>query len=143
MKIRQISVFLENRKGRLYSLCCLLGEKGINIRALNIAETTDFGIIRMVVDKTDEAYTLLKENSFVASIAETVAVEVEDKPGGLAEVLKVISESDVNVEYMYGFLEKRSDKAMLVFRFDDVDNAVKLMQEKGISVVSSSEIQEL
>jgi hypothetical protein len=143
MKITQISVFLENRKGRLSDVCSLLGDNGINIRALTIAETESFGVLRIVVDKSDEAVKLLRDHQFVANFTDVVAVEVSDQPGGLASVLKVLSENDVNIEYMYGFVEKFSDKALLVFRFEDTDAAQTILAGHNIPVVASKDIEGL
>jgi hypothetical protein len=143
MKLTQISVFLENRKGRLYDVCSLLGKNKINIRALTIAETEKFGVLRIVVDKPDKAMQVLKKNNFVANITDIVAVEVEDKPGGLAAILKILSSHNINLEYMYGFVEKTSDKALLVFRFDDPDKAIAVFKKNKIKVVGSKEIKEL
>ena len=135
MKLTQISIFLENRKGRLYEVCSLLGKNKINIRALTVAESEEFGILRIVVDKPQEAAQILKKNGFVASFTDIVAVEVADKPGGLAQILKLFSLSNINVEYMYGFVEKQSDKALLVFRFDEPDKAIKLLKRGNIKVI--------
>ncbi len=143
MKITQISVFLENRKGRLYDVCSLLGRNSINIRALTIAETESFGVLRIVVDKSDAAVKLLRDNGFVANFTDVVAVEVPDTPGGLAEVLKMFADNNVNVEYMYGFVEKHSDKALLVFRFENTDAAQKVLAQGSISVVTKKEIEGL
>lgn len=128
MQVKQISVFLENRKGRLCEVCELLGSNNINIRALTIAETESFGVMRTVVDKPDEAVELLSKNGFTANLTDVVAVEVDDMPGGLATVLKAFVDADINVEYMYGFTDKPADKAMMVFRFDDTDRARKLIE---------------
>lgn len=143
MKLTQISIFLENRKGRLYEVCSLLGKSKINIRALTVAESEEFGILRIVVDKPAIAAAALKKNGFVASLTDIVAVEVDDKPGGLSNILRVFSQSNVNVEYMYGFVEKKSDKALLVFRFDEPDKAIELLRKKKIKVVGSKEIGDL
>jgi len=143
MKLTQISIFLENRKGRLYEVCELLGKNDINIRALTIAETPEFGILRIVVDKPQKAIDALKKGGFVASLTDIVAVEVSDEPGGLAAILKIFSVNNVNVEYMYGFVERTSEKALLVFRFDDPDRAIKLLKKKKIRIVGSDEIRSL
>ena len=143
MKITQISVFLENRKGRLYEVCSLLGGNEINIRALTVAETESFGVLRIVVDKSDAAIKILRDNGLVANFTDVVAVEVGDRPGGLASVLKIFSENDVNVEYMYGFVEKFSDKALLVFRFEDPDLAQEILAKHSISIVTAKEIEGL
>lgn len=143
MKITQISVFLENRKGRLAEICSLLGTAGINIRALTIAETETFGVLRMVVDKPAEAIELFRKNNVTANQTQVVAVEVPDQPGGLAQVLDTLKDNDVNVEYMYGFVEKHSDNALLVFRFDNPEQAHEVLVESGLSVVDEKDIQGL
>jgi hypothetical protein len=143
MKITQISVFLENRKGRLYDVCSLLGRNDVNIRALTIAETESFGVLRIVVDKSDFAIKLLRENQFVANFTDVVAIEVPDKPGGLASILKILAENDVNIEYMYGFVEKFSDKALLVMRFEDTDFAQQILAKNNIRAVAEKDIQGL
>lgn len=143
MKIKQISVFLENRKGRLYEVCSMLGQAGINIRALTIAETESFGVLRMVVDNPAGAVELFRKNGITANQTDVVAAEVPDKPGGLAEVLKVLSDKDVNVEYMYGFVEKHSENALLVFRFDNPERAAQVLREHGLKVVDEKGIQGL
>jgi hypothetical protein len=143
MKITQISIFLENRKGRLYDVCSLLGRSDVNIRALTIAETESFGVLRIVVDKSDLAIKLLRDNHFVANFTDVVAIEVPDQPGGLASILKIFADNDVNIEYMYGFVEKFSDKALLVMRFEDTDFAQQILAKHNIHVVAEKDIQGL
>ena len=143
MKLTQISVFLENKKGRLLEVCSLLGEGGINIRALTIAESEGYGVLRMVVNKPEEAMRLLKGKAFVANLTDIVAVQVEDKPGGLAKILKIINDRDINVEYMYGFVEKFSDRALMVFRFEDADGAIAALTENKVKVVSKEDVVNL
>jgi len=143
MKISQISVFLENKKGRLYEVCRLFGENGINIRALTIAENDEFGILRMVVNDPEKAIKVLKDNGIVAKQTEIIAVEVEDKPGGLAGILKALEDSNVNVEYMYGFVEKHTDKALMVFRFDNIDEAIKVLTKNNIKIVAKNDVIKL
>lgn len=143
MKITQISVFLENKKGRLYDVCSLLGKNGVNIYALTIAETETFGVLRLIVDKSELAVKTIKQNNFVANITEVVAVEVDDQPGGLAAVLKILVDNDISIEYMYGFVEKFSDKAILVFRFEDTDKAQKALIAGGVKIVTKKEIEDI
>jgi hypothetical protein len=143
MKIKQISVFLENRKGRLYDICSMLGQGGINIRALTIAETETFGVLRMVVDKPEAAMELFRKHSITANQTDVVAVEVPDSPGGLARVLQVLTDSDLNVEYMYGFVEKFSENALLVFRIDDDEKAQNILKVNGINVIGKHDIEGL
>jgi len=143
MKLQQISIFLENKKGRLFEVCSLLGRNKINIRALTVAENEEFGILRIVVDKPELASRVLKNNGVTAGLTEIVAVEVDDNPGGLAGILKIFSGSDINVEYMYGFVEKCSDKALMVFRFDEPDKAIALLKKEKIRIIGSKDIGEL
>ncbi|MGD0784911.1 MAG: ACT domain-containing protein [Sedimentisphaerales bacterium] len=143
MKIKQISIFLENRKGRLYDVCSLLGKNDVNIRALNVAETESFGILRIVVDKPEVAVKVFKDANITAKITDVIAIEVDDRPGGLANTLKIFADEDVNIEYMYGFVEKSSDKALMVFRFDDVDKATKILKKHNIKIVTEQGVREL
>ncbi|MCK9431458.1 MAG: ACT domain-containing protein [Candidatus Omnitrophica bacterium] len=143
MKITQLSVFLENKKGRLYGAAQVLGEAGIDIKALTIAESEEFGVLRMVVDKPQEGLKALKEKGFVASITDIVAVEVGDHPGGLADVLKIFNDHDINLEYMYAFVEKNADNAIVVFRFDDPDKAIAVLSKNNIRVLGKKEIESL
>lgn len=143
MKLIQLSVFVENKEGRISEVCTLLGENEIDIRALTVAESDGFGVLRMVVNKPNEALEVLKEGGFTARLTDIVAVEVKDTPGGLAEVLNILRTNNVNVEYMYGFVEKFSDKALLVFRFDDADKAISVLTENGVSVVRKDDIESI
>jgi hypothetical protein len=143
MKIKQISVFLENRKGRLFEVCSLLEINKVNIRAMNIAETESFGILRLVVDKPEAAVAALKEHNVTADISDVVAVEVKDEPGGLAKILKVLSDNNINIEYVYGFVEKFKNAAMLVFRFEDPKQAADILTKNSIRVVTEKELRGL
>ncbi len=143
MKINQISVFLENRKGRLYDVTDILGKNKIDIRALTVAESQDFGVLRMVVDKPQEALNLLKANGFVANFTEIVALEVEDKPGGLSKILGILTKNNINVEYMYGFVEKFSKKALMVFRFENTDKALDVLTKHKIKILKKDNIVKL
>jgi len=138
MRFTQISIFLENRKGRLYEVCSTLGENNINIMALTIAETENFGVLRIVVNKPEEALKLLKEKGFAANITDVVIVEVEDAPGGLAKVLKVINENNLNIEYMHALLGKHSEHSYMVFRFDNPDQAIKILTANKINVIEKN-----
>ena len=135
MKINQISIFIENTKGRLAEVCTILGENNINIRALTIAESPEFGILRVVLDNPEKAKEVLKKNGFIATSADIVAVEVSDDPGGLAKALKIFADNDINVQYMYGFVEKATDKALMVFKFDDIDKAIDVLKTNKINIV--------
>src|SRR5512135_49436 len=117
MKVEQISIFLENKSGRLAEVATVLAGASINIRALSLADTTDFGILRLIVNDTERAKQVLKDNGFTVGKTEVIAVEVPDRPGGLAHILKIIQAEDINVEYMYAFVQKTVN-AIIIFRFD-------------------------
>ena len=140
MKVEQISVFLENRAGRLGEVTRLLSEAGINIRALSLADTSDFGILRLIVTDHEKAKQVLKEGGFTVGRTNVVAAEVEDKPGGLHHILDVLSKNDVNVEYMYAFVQQSGKNAVLIFRFDRTDQAIEVLQKNGVRIIPGKEI---
>jgi hypothetical protein len=143
MTLTQVSVFLENKKGRLAEVTGLIAREKINIRALSLADTADFGVLRLIVDDAARCFEVLKTSGFVAQQTEVIAAEVEDRPGGLEHVLRVFDQNDVNIEYMYAFLEKKSEKAVVVFRIDAPDRAVKTLQAQGIAVLGSDVLRKL
>jgi hypothetical protein len=140
MKVKQISVFLENKSGRLATVTRILGENGINIRALSLADTTDFGILRLIVDNPDQAWQVLKANDFTVSATEVIAVRMSDSPGGLGRVLKTLEEIGINIEYMYAFVGRSGSDAVVVFRVEAIDRAVELLQQAGITLLQAEEI---
>ena len=140
MKVEQISVFLENKSGRLAEVASVLAASGINIRALSLADTTDFGILRLIVNDTEKAKQVLKDNGFTVGKTEVIGVEVADKPGGLAEILNVMKDNNINVEYMYAFLQKSANKAIIIFRFDELEKAIDVLQKAGIKILKGEEI---
>ena len=143
MKIKQISVFLENKKGRLYEALKAIADHGINIRALSIADTSEFGILRMIVPQPEEAKKVLEEAGFTTKITNVVAVGVKDEPGGLAGVLKYLYDADINVEYLYAFVEKSGEKAVVVLRTNNLDKTRSILQEKGVHLLTWEEIKDL
>ena len=143
MKVKQMSVFLENKSGRLAQVTRVLGENGINIRALSIADTTDFGILRLIVSDPDKTYRVLKEAGFTVSATDVIAVEVADRPGGLADILQLLQNAEVNIEYLYVFIQRTSDAALVVLRVEQLDEAVKVLQEGGIRILSEEEVYKL
>jgi len=140
MKAEQISVFLENKSGRLAEVMRVLGAAQVNIRALSIADTSDFGILRIIVNDKEKALAVLKANNFTVSKTEVIAVEVPDTPGGLSKILDLLDSQKVNVEYMYAFIERHSENALIIFRFDENDRAIEVLQKAGITILSSQEI---
>ena len=141
MKVDQIAVFLENKSGRLAAITKALSDNSINIRALSVADTADFGILRLIVDDTEKATRVLKDGGFTVGQGVVIAVEVADKPGGLAKVLAVLHEAGLNVEYMYAFVEKSGQNAVIIFRFDDADTAIEVLQNADIKILSGDEVR--
>lgn len=143
MAIKQLSIFLENKPGALIEITRALGEAHVDIRAMSIADTQDFGILRLIVSNPEAARDLLAELGCVVSITQVVAVAVSDRPGALTEVMCVLSEKEINVEYMYAFLTSKGRSAYVVLRVGDNDKASALLAEAGIELVSESDIKEL
>ena len=140
MQVEQISIFIENKSGRLAEVTRVLGSHGINIRALSLADTSDFGILRLIVDKTDQAKAALKEQGFTVSKTEVVAVEVPDRPGGLSSILQVLDAARVNVEYMYAFVERSGGNAVIIFRFDDAAEAIRVLLASGMKILEGERL---
>jgi len=140
MKARQISVFLENKSGRLFEACKCLAEEEVNIRALSIAETADYGVLRLIVNDPDKAMRVMTERDFTVSETEVIAVEVLDEPGGLAGVLAPLYDANVNIEYLYCFVEKSGESAIVVFRVELLDEAIRALQGSGYKVLREEEV---
>lgn len=141
MKVNQISVFLENRKGRLAEVTRVLGNNNLNIRSILLADTSDFGMLRMIIDRPDVAYMVLKEQHYTLQEDDVFAVEVVDHPGALAEMLKGFADAGVNVEYLYPFHGRTAEgNVILVFKFDDPDQAEIVMQQQGIHTLDVNKI---
>ena len=140
MKVPQISVFVENRKGRLASVCRILADGGVNLTALSLADTADFGILRLIASDPDRAVGLLREKGFTVVETDVVGIEVEDRPGGLADLLDVLDAAEVNVEYMYAFSELRTGRAPLIFRFEDPERAIQALTDAGVPMLSKVEL---
>jgi hypothetical protein len=140
-EIKQISLFVENRPGRMAKVSKTLSDAGVNIRALTIAEAGDFGVIRMVVDGPERGYKVLKDNGFTVSTTEVLAVEMKDTPGGLYEIVNTLGESGVNVDYAYAFVTAKAQKAMLILRVDDLARARAALSGKGVKMATREELQ--
>lgn len=143
MKVKQLSVFVENQPGRLAAVARSLGKAGINIMAMTIAETQEFGVVRMIVADPEKGLQFLKDAGFTVTTTEILAVEVQDRPGALAKVLEVFVRHGLNIEYMYAFVAKREKAALLVFRFDDPDKAVQVLRGTEVKVLSREEVAAL
>lgn len=140
MKVEQISIFLENKPGGLEEVTRILKDAGINIRTLSLADTSDFGVLRLIVNDVDRASQVLKEQGFRISRTIVVAVEVPDRPGGLHGLLEVLSKNGINVEYLYAFVERSGEHAVIIFRFDAPDKAIEVLQKNGMTVLPGAKL---
>ena len=143
MRAVQISVFLENKAGRLAEVTGILAEADVNIRALALADTSDFGVLRLIVNDNQKAVTALKNRGFTIGETDVVAVEVEDRPGGLHRILDILHNAGVNVEYMYAFVTQSGSNAVMISRFDNIDEAVNILQENNLTVINGSKVYTL
>jgi len=143
MFVEQISIFIENTEGRLAEVTAILRDTNINIRALSLADTTDFGVLRLIVNDNDKAEQALKKEGFTVGRTKVMAVEIDDEPGGLNKVLDPLCENEVNVEYMYAFANPQCKNAIMMFRFNDYDKALKILEQKSIKVFTKQEIRNL
>ena len=143
LSTKQVSVFIENRKGRLAEVTRLLADENVNLRALSMADMADLGVLRIIVDDRSRCLQALRSKGFIAQETDVVAVEIDDKPGGLHRVIDVLGREDVNIEYMYTFLEKNSDKAVVVLRIEDCETAVAVLQKHGVGILSGDRVQQL
>ena len=137
MIIKQISIFMENTTGRLADITALLAKAGINLRAISIADTTDFGILRMVADQPDEAVKLLKEAGFTARETDVIGVEVPDHPGELARIMSLFRDEGVGIEYLYASLEHKEDKEVIVLKVDDINAGLAMLEKHGFATIPS------
>jgi hypothetical protein len=137
MQIKQISVFLENNAGRLGEVTKVLAQANINIRAISIADTADFGILRIIANKNIEAMKALNDAGFTTRITDVLAVEIADNPGSLAQVMEIFQKESVNIEYLYASLEGNEGKAVVIFKLEDLDKGLKIVKENGLSVAEA------
>ena len=140
MFIKQLSIFVENQFGRLEAIIEAIGKKGVNIRALSMADTTDFGILRVIVDDTAKAKEALDEIGVIAKATDVIAVYIDDKTGGLASILKLITNAEISVEYMYAFLSRDEGKALMVLKADDEEAAEKVLSDNGVELLNPAEL---
>ncbi len=143
MKIPQLSLFVPNSPGTMADIAAILGDIGVNIRAMSLADTNDFGVLRMVLDDTNKARQVLKDYGYPVRLNEVIAVEIDDRPGALGRLLRVLADADRNVEYMYAFVQKNADRAVLMLRLEDLDGAVSALREAGVKVLSADELYAL
>lgn len=143
MTVKQLSIFVENRSGRMAEITRKIAEAGVDIRALSIADTADFGILRLIVDRPEQAEKALREKGLTVSLTEVIAVQIADRPGGFAEAVQVLTDAGVNVEYMYAFVCRREGQACVIVRVDDSACAVDALSSKGIGMLTQKEIYEM
>lgn len=138
--IKQLSIFLENKKGRMWKALDVLEKAGINIRALSLADTSDFGILRLVVPEPDRAQDVLEENGFLVKVGEVIAVGITDKPGGLNKILKILNKSGINLEYLYAFVEQNKNRAIVVLHPENIDAGLEALEKGNSDVLSEEEV---
>ncbi len=143
MFVKQISVFIENRRGRLAEFTKVLGDAGIDLIALSVADTTDFGILRTIVTDTDRAINLLREAGYTVSITDVLAVSVPDTPGGLAQVIAHLSEGSISIEYLYSFVRNVDGQAIVIFRVDKLVPTYELLKSRGVTLLDQAQVRNL
>jgi len=143
MKINQLSLFLENAPGHLATPCAVLADAGINILTLTLADTQGFGILRLILREWEQAQRILEKSGFVVKVTEVVAVQVEDRPGGLRHLLQTVEAAGVNIEYMYAFTVHCGGKAVMVFRLDNTDHGIAALLNSGANILSAGELYDL
>jgi hypothetical protein len=142
-EIKQISLFVENKPGRMAKVSKTLSDAGVNIRAMTIAEAGDFGVIRMVVDNPEKGFNVLHDSSFTVSTTDVLAVEMKDTPGGLYEIVDTLGSNKINVDYAYAFVTAKAQRAMLILRVDDIAKARQALTAKGVKIATKEEIQKI
>lgn len=143
MYIKQLSVFVENKDGRLAEITTIIAKAGIDIRALSIADTTDFGILRLVVDKPFEAEKALKDAGLTVSLTDVIAIGIPDRPGGFAETITAVADKEVAVEYMYAFISREHDRAYLIMRVADNEKALAALKAHGCDILDGESVYQL
>ncbi len=143
MNIKQLSIFVENKQGRLADITEILSKANANIRALSIADTTDFGILRLIVDTPESAALALKEAGITVSITNVIAVGIDDVPGAFARPMRILADSGIDVEYMYAFITRKSEKAYVILRVADNDAATKVLMDNGVELLDEESFHDL
>jgi hypothetical protein len=140
LKIEQLSIFLENKKGRMKKALEVLAHAGINIRALSIADTSDFGILRLIVPQPEDAQKLLKNNNFVVKMGHVIAVEMTDQPGGLSNVLGILNDANINLDYLYAFVDEKEEKAIVLLHPEDIEAGIEALEKGKAKIISPEEV---
>ena len=140
MKIQQLSIFVENKSGRLAEITEALAQSDIDIRAMSVADTSDFGILRLIVDKPEEAVVAFREAGMTVSLTSVIAIGVHDKPGEFAKAVRLLADNDIDVEYIYAFISREKGKAFVILRVTDEDRAIDLLSKSGFTLLTAEEI---
>ena len=143
MKNKQMSVFIENKEGKLKKAINALSKENINIRALSIADTTKFGILRLIVSDNQKAKEILEENNFIVKESEVIIVEVPDEPNGLNTILTYLDDEDINLEYLYAFVSSKSDEAIVVMRLENIDEGIKVLKSNNANILTEEDIKNI
>ena len=143
MYIQQISVFVENKPGNLSELTSFLAGNNINLRALEVADASDYGLIRIIVDDPYTTLTTLKDNEWICNMTEVIGVKFPDEPGSMAKTMKILADADISVEYCYAFLAKKSDDALMIFRVEDNKKVASLLKENGIKLIKQDDLSDM
>ena len=143
MYINQISIFIENKPGNLAKITSFLAENEVDMRAFEIADSSDFGIIRIIVDKPFDTLTLLKDNNWVCNLTQVIGIKIPDKPGAMAKVLDILAAADVSIDYAYTFVARKTNDALMIFRVQDNDKITALLKKNGIKIVGQDDIENL
>ncbi len=143
MYVKQISVFMENKPGRLAAITQVLKDNNIDIRAINIADTTDFGILRMVVNDAAEAERVLRANSMTANVSDVIAISIDDNVGAFSDVIKILKDKNISIDYIYSFIGEKSNKAIIVIKTNDLELSVSALVQNDVKVLSSEEVNSL
>lgn len=143
MIIKQLSIFVENKPGRMAEVTEAIGNAGVDIRALSIADTSDFGILRLIVNRPEEAVVVLREAGMTIALTDVIAVAIDDRPGSFARVVRLLSDNGYDLEYMYAFVSRTGGSAYVIIRLEQLEQAIELLQKNGVQLISSKEIYEM
>lgn len=143
MKVKQLSIFIENQTGRLYKALDILAQENINIRALSLADTSEFGILRLVVNSPEKGMEILEKNNFIVKLTDIVAVELDDTPGGLTKILKILKEGNIDLEYLYAFTHDKTSQAILLLHTKDLDEMIKVLESNDVKLVPEDVVYNL
>lgn len=143
MAIKQLSIFIENKPGRLAEVTDMIGNSGVDVRALSIADSTDFGILRLIVDNPDKALKILNEQGVIVTLTDVVAIGIDDAPGSFAKVVSLLSENGIDLEYMYAFLGRKVKEAYVIIRVNEPEKASEILKNKGVTILNTEDIYDM